>query len=142
MPRNLGARDMSRIMPALSIRQPWAWLIVHGYKDVENRDWATNFRGRFLVHAGKVMTLPYYEDQIGAMAEHHLLPAGIPSYEEMCTQRGGIVGEARMTDCRDYSPSRWYLPGGFAWSLADAKPLPFWPMKGRLGFFNVEVAAP
>jgi tetratricopeptide (TPR) repeat protein len=39
-------------MKALSIRQPWAWLIVHGVKDVENRTWRTNFRGRFLVHAG------------------------------------------------------------------------------------------
>ena len=40
-------------MKALSIRQPWAWLIVHGHKDIENRTWTTSFRGRLLVHAGK-----------------------------------------------------------------------------------------
>ena len=40
-------------MKALSIRQPWAWLIVAGYKDVENRTWATDFRGRIYVHAGQ-----------------------------------------------------------------------------------------
>ena len=43
-------------MKALSIRQPWAWLIVHGRKDIENRSWRTKFRGRFLVHAAQGMT--------------------------------------------------------------------------------------
>ena len=40
-------------MKALSIRQPWAWLIVNGYKDIENRTWSTDFRGRVYVHAGR-----------------------------------------------------------------------------------------
>src|SRR3972149_11819690 len=40
-------------MKALSIIQPWAWLIVHGHKPVENRRWPTSFRGQFLIHAGK-----------------------------------------------------------------------------------------
>ena len=39
-------------LKAPSIRQPWAWLIVNGYKDIENRDWTTNFRGRVYVHTG------------------------------------------------------------------------------------------
>jgi hypothetical protein len=38
-------------MKALSIRQPWAWLIIAGIKDIENRRWATNHRGPILVHA-------------------------------------------------------------------------------------------
>jgi len=29
----------------LSIRQPWAWLIIHGGKDVENRTWWTDYPG-------------------------------------------------------------------------------------------------
>ena len=32
-------------MKALSIRQPWSWLILHGGKDIENRSWRTNVRG-------------------------------------------------------------------------------------------------
>jgi hypothetical protein len=39
-------------LKAISIRQPWAWLIVNGYMDVENRIWAANVRGRVLIHAG------------------------------------------------------------------------------------------
>jgi hypothetical protein len=42
-------------MRTLSIRQPWAWLIVNGHKPVENRDWATSFRGPVLIHAGLTM---------------------------------------------------------------------------------------
>ena len=38
-------------MKAFSIKQPWANLIIHGLKDVENRTWRTNFRGRILIHA-------------------------------------------------------------------------------------------
>lgn len=40
-------------MKALSIRQPWAWLIVNGYKSIENRTWNTRIRGTILIHAGK-----------------------------------------------------------------------------------------
>ena len=34
-------------MKALSIRQPWAWLIVNGYKDVENRTWGPDIAAIF-----------------------------------------------------------------------------------------------
>ena len=40
-------------MKVLSVRQPWAWAIIHGGKDVENRNWDTKFRGRLAIHAGK-----------------------------------------------------------------------------------------
>ena len=36
----------------LTIRQPWAWAIIYGGKDVENRSWLTKHRGPLLVHAG------------------------------------------------------------------------------------------
>jgi ASCH domain len=39
-------------MKALSVRQPWAWLIVQGFKGIENRTWQTSFRGTVLIHAG------------------------------------------------------------------------------------------
>ena len=39
-------------MKVLSVRQPWAWLIVNGHKDIENREWETNLRGRVWIHTG------------------------------------------------------------------------------------------
>jgi hypothetical protein len=38
-------------MKILSIRQPWASLIVAGVKDVENRTWPMRYRGRVLIHS-------------------------------------------------------------------------------------------
>ena len=38
-------------MKALSIKQPWASLIAHGIKDIENRTWRTHFRGKIYIHA-------------------------------------------------------------------------------------------
>lgn len=40
-------------MKAISVRSPWWWFIVHGLKDVENRNWPTHFRGKVLIHASK-----------------------------------------------------------------------------------------
>mgnify|MGYP000843697978 FL=1 len=38
-------------MKTLSVRQPWASLLVSGLKDIENRTWAPNFRGRIMIYA-------------------------------------------------------------------------------------------
>ena len=40
-------------MKAISIKQPWAYLIASGIKDIENRTWKTKFRGRVLIHSSK-----------------------------------------------------------------------------------------
>ena len=42
-------------MKAISIRQPWAWLIVQGYKDIKNRTWAAKYRGPILIHRHRVV---------------------------------------------------------------------------------------
>lgn len=123
-------------MKALSIRQPWAWLIIYGGKDVENRTWHTKLRGRFLVHAAKGMTWDEYR-WARSFAELYGC-RNLPSFEEL--QRGGIIGSVELVDSVDTSSSPWYM-GEKAFVLRDPQPLPFQPMKGRLGFFDVEIAA-
>ena len=123
-------------MKALSIRQPWAWLIVHGGKDIENRSWHTKFRGRFLVHASAGMTLAEYQNayqfclESGAM----LPPFAYPEFDDL--RRGGIIGSVELVDSVDASDSPWYM-GAKGFVLRDPKPLPFRSLKGRLGFFEV-----
>lgn len=117
----------------LSTRQPWAWLIVNGWKNIENREWKTRIRGRFLVHAAKTMTIGDYEACklfVAGFAPElaHQLPG------RLNLDRGGIVGEAVLLDCVTRHDSEWFT-GPFGFVLADAKPLPFRPLKGRLGFF-------
>lgn len=113
---------------ALSIRQPWAWLIVHGYKDVENRDWPTRVRGRVLVHAGKKLDREGYNWL-------RLYHPGIPLPMADQLECGGIVGEATVLDCVDDHDSPWFF-GRYGFVLGNARPLPFHPMPGKLGFFD------
>lgn len=118
---------------ALSILQPWAWLIVNGHKDIENRTWNTEFRGEFLVHAGKGFDADAYDDmRSGAL--RLIVPSYLPKREHF--ERGGIVGQARIADCVIESPSRWFF-GPYGFVLADAKPLPFRPLRWQLMFFSV-----
>ncbi|AZC30074.1 hypothetical protein C4K38_2114 [Pseudomonas chlororaphis subsp. piscium] len=118
-------------MKALSIRQPWAWLILHGGKDIENRSWHTKFRGRFLVHAAQGMTRNEFTQ---ALLYCH--DRGLPMPDRSDMQRGGIIGSVELVDSLDTSDSPWYM-GQKGFLLRDPKPLPFVPLKGRLGFFEV-----
>ncbi len=122
-------------MKALSIRQPWAWLIVNGHKDIENRSWPTRYRGPVLIHAAKGMTRTEHHD-VGMLCFRLGIP--LPAFYDL--ERGGIVGQATVTGCNDNSLSPWFL-GKFGFELADAKPLPFVPCKGRLGLFEIDYVA-
>jgi hypothetical protein len=118
------------IRAALSIMQPWAWLIVHGHKDIENRAWHPNnpglrFRGPVLIHAGKKFD---FDPQM----DWHW-PAIEPRFDEMHT--GGIVGEAEIVDVVTDSPSPWFH-GPYGLVIRNARPLPLRPCRGALGFFR------
>ena len=122
-------------MKALSVRQPWAWLIVNGWKNIENREWPTRFRGRVLIHASRGMTRDEYDSCITFVAGFapSLWPQ-IPCVAEL--ERGGIIGETTILDCVTYHDSDWFC-GSYGFVLADSHPLPFRPLKGALGFFEV-----
>lgn len=124
-------------MKALSIRQPWAWLIVNGFKDIENRTWTCSQRGEILIHASAGMTRDEYEDVVDLLQYHEALSAlGIQLPDRKLIERGGIVGTAVITGSTRASKSPWFNgPHGFI--LRDAKSLPFIPYKGMLGFFEV-----
>jgi hypothetical protein len=118
---------------ALSIRQPWAWLIANGFKDIENRTWMTNFRGRIWIHAGKGMTRDEYED-CEDFCDSVNDSIVLPDMKEL--DRGGIVGTCEITGCVDDSESEWFFgPCGFV--IKNAAIFPFTPMRGELGFFKV-----
>jgi hypothetical protein len=118
---------------ALSIRQPWAWLIVNGHKDIENRGWYTPHRGDFLVHAGKAYGPRLHkEDQEFFMEGYGIL---LPPFADI--PLGGIVGAARIIDCKRDLESRWYVEDSWGFVLTGMKTLPFQPLKGALGWFEV-----
>lgn len=124
-------------MKALSIRQPWSWLIANGLKDIENRTWSTNFRGRVLIHASKGMTQDEYYD---ALSTAHYAGVDVKQIPQRgALERGGIVGVVTIADCisPEHRKSAWHMGGQFGFALCDAAPLPFIPFAGRLNFFDV-----
>ncbi len=125
-------------MRALSIRQPWAWLILNAGKDIENRQWATKYRGRILIHASKGMTRAEY-DGAASYAWACGFVHRVAPFDDL--PRGGIVGEAEIVDCVTTSDSPWFV-GDYGFVLRNAKPLPYLPFKGRLGFFDAPDPSP
>ena len=151
-------------MKALSIRQPWAWLIVNGFpimeavdngdgsqrvefsgkvalKSIENRTWPLPTRfpvpQRVYVHAGVRRD---HDALLWLMGKG--LPAGIAlMLESDRIPRGAIIGEVTITDCVTESKSFWFTgPYGFVLSDPVAYETPI-PCKGRLGFFEPGVEA-
>jgi hypothetical protein len=115
---------------AISIQQPWSWLIVNGFKDIENRDWPTRFRGRVLIHAGK--KIDAQDEDFYADLKQKGIDFPLGTFDRMT---GGIVGEAEIVDCVTASESRWFF-GRYGFVIRNARPLPFMPCKGALGFFK------
>jgi len=119
-------------MKALSIRQPWAWLIIHAGKDIENRNWKSHYRGPLLIHASSGLTRREYDAvRFWVSQFHHGM---IPSFEAM--QRGGVVGMVDVVDCVTKSTSPWF-EGPYGYVLSNPKPLPFTKWSGQLGFFDI-----
>jgi hypothetical protein len=94
------------VLKTLSVRQPWASLIMSGAKDVENRTWSTNYRGRLAIHAA---SRPDSE--------------GVELYPDVDGPLGAILGTVELLDVVDDSRSKWARPGCWHWLLDDPRPL-------------------
>ena len=138
-------------MKALSIQQPWAWLICAGYKDIENRNWRIGRKSRhgpyssyhqanftielpcrIYVHAGKTT-----DNNPGQLAEQYLGMASLMEEQPTLTT-GAIIGEVDITGCVTESKSPWFT-GKYGFTLTNpvlyGTPV---PCRGQLGFFEPE----
>ena len=77
-------------MKALTIKQPWATLIMQGDKRFEFRSWQTKYRGDLLIHAGKGID----KEAMKRLAKY--LPEDMPT--------GKILGKVKLVDCIKMSP--------------------------------------
>ena len=120
---------------ALSVRQPWANLIVLGLKDIEIRTWATKYRGRLLIHAGTTF------DRVAMWR-----------FPMETVPRGAIIGSVKLADILRFTRKTWKEEGdrhldtgqfpletAYAWILEDQRPFsePI-PYKGALKLFRVD----
>lgn len=124
-------------MRALSIRQPWAWLIANGHKDIENRAWATRYQGPLLIHASKGMTNDEYEDvEEMLLLDPRIRDLKITLPDRKLIERGGVVGIAHCNGSVDQAASPWFF-GPYGFVLSQQRAFPMIPFKGQLGFFDV-----
>jgi len=120
-------------MKALSLKQPWAELVLQGKKIIELRKWNTNFRGTFYIHASGNIDKEM-------MKKHNF--KDLP--------RHSIVGKANLIDVKKYknkeeffkdlnkhlaSSMEWGCYGFILENIEKVKPF---ICKGQLGFFEVK----
>jgi len=127
-------------MKALSIQQPWSWLIVQALKDIENRDWTTEYRGLVLIHAGKRIDTDILKEMTGQWTRQtmpdHWRAAWAMMPENGAFSMGGIVGYATLQKVVTESDSPWFR-GRYGFILTQRHPVDFIPLRGQLGLFDV-----
>src|SRR5262249_18011402 len=111
--------------PLLTIRQPWASAIFVAGKDVENRSWTCDYRGRLWIHAG------LHKGGVGPDRWARRRGVGVP---EEPLARGVILGRIELVDILRDADSRWAVRGQFHWLLRRPRLLmrPV-PWRGGLG---------
>ncbi len=131
------------LIKCLSIYQPYAsWLadparfLASGVppKRLENRDWATRYRGPLLIHASK-----QFEDSAFIWAARFPNLASCVSRERAAYPAGAIVGVADLVDCVSVSDDPWFC-GEYGFVLANARPVGPAPYRGAPGLFDVPYA--
>jgi ASCH domain len=108
----------------LSIRQPWATLIIEGIKPVENRTWRVDYRGPILIHAS-------LHRDAGLIAQHGLKASEL--------EFGAVIGRVDLIDITEDHPSPYYVPGNFAWVFANPRRIEPIPMRGQLRMFTAHL---
>ena len=135
-------------MKTLSIRQPWASLIVKGFKDVENRSWRTPIRGEIAIHASASNTEDDWDDAIITVsmiqtitfseAEKWIIES-IGEFDKL--PRGAILGIVEIIDCKRERTSPWHFEENWGFYLQNPKEIkePI-PAKGKLGFWDFDLS--
>lgn len=125
-------------MKAITIKQPWASLIAHGIKDIENRNWRTNFRGRVLIHSSAKGDIANF----GCLQPNQRLkvlntPMSRIGFNDL--PFGFIIGSVEIVDCVQNYASVWADKGVYNWVLSNAvlfsEPI---PAKGKLSFWDFD----
>ena len=126
-------------MKVLTIREPWASLIINGYKEYEFRSWKTNYRGKILIHTSSIID----KDMLDRFKDYNL---------DYIT--GAIIGEAEIVDCilvdKEFNDDlrvknpvvyrRSNHTETYAWKLDNIKKYDkVIYTKGKLGLWNYEM---
>jgi ASCH domain len=119
----------------LSVRQPWAWAIIHGPKRIENRTWSVHYRGPILIHAARSR---FHLTGTAPEVWHAAGLVGLPDFDRLAF--GAVIGTVELVDCLPLAEVRGqdFAEGPVCWVLKDPRPLrdPV-PVKGMQSLFHV-----
>ncbi|MBE8712506.1 ASCH domain-containing protein [Sphingobacterium hungaricum] len=154
----LNHAENSKVTKAISIKQPWASLIAHGIKDIENRTWPTKYRGTILIHVSS-------KSQFSVQLTDEQTKLAIPLLKTAIDGEmpfGAIIGKVDIVDCVINHGSIWaektpscspHHPKGlpsvigkgrkdaiYNWVLANPVLFtnPILNVKGKLSFWHVD----
>ena len=129
-------------MKAISIKQPWASLIVHGIKDIENRTWPCpkKYIGqRVLIHAS-LKGANFWDSPVAGRVDEFLREISKSGTDWSNYPNGTIIGSVKIVDCVVNHPSVWAEKGVFNWVLSE--PIlyenPIVNVKGKLSFWEYD----
>lgn len=123
-------------MKALSVKLPWAWLLIYGGKDIENRDWFWLHSGETAIHCSKTIERGEYEAAKQFIQDRDL-DVQLPSIEALKPFAGKIIGIVDIVGCVKQFQSRWFV-GRFGFVCRSPKKLqqPI-PCCGARGFWEI-----
>lgn len=134
-------------MKAITVKQPWASLIVSGIKDIENRTWKTYFRGRVLIHSSSGKS----QFNFTTAQNVKLNELNLRRWYDREQIKGSIIGSVEIVDCTTEHPSIWAKKNSgrlsapkqwldkptYNWVLANPIKFPEpIPVKGKLMFWD------
>lgn len=130
---------------ALTVKQPWAHLIAHCGKNVENRAWQTRYRGMLAIHAGARSGWDRDAEDSALVREAWRRSGHLAAHLDRCSpwmNFGAVIALAELTGCHDEGGvarcSPWAVRGQYHWNLFDVRPLaePV-PCRGALGLWRL-----
>ena len=139
-------------MKAISIKQPWASLIAHGIKDIENRTWkcpTKHIGTRVLIHAA-VKTSDFWDCPNYGIVHNHIREVTKYGIDYSKYNTSAIIGSVEIVDCVVNHQSIWaektnlpeQLSNECIWNWVLANPIlfdePILNVKGKLGFWDYE----
>ncbi|MEI8195002.1 MAG: ASCH domain-containing protein [Phycisphaerae bacterium] len=86
-------------MKCLSLWQPWASLVVHGFKHVETRSWETSYRGPLLIHASAKFDRPSMDLIATPIFEAAFVQVGVNYANCDDLPFGAIIGVVDLIKC-------------------------------------------
>lgn len=130
---------------AISIKQPWAYLICAGIKDVENRTWPTKYIGRVYIHASANNACSL--DELNLEQFDKILNLSVGNINHFALDNynySAIIGHVDIVNCISKarngkgSDSIWAEPDCFHWILRNPVLFdkPILNVKGKLSFWG------